>query len=425
MKDKSTAQHSDNYKWFLLLFLWVAFFLHQGSRQIYNAILPQIQDSFGVDSVKMGIVGTVFTLTYGICAPFSGFASDLLRRKWMLVAGLAVFCSGIFISGWVSSIGMMIIFYGLLNGAGQAFYYPPACSLLGQLHEKTRATALAIHQTALYAGIVICSCVSGLFAEIPSETICGKTILGWQLPFIIFGGIGLLWAFMLMFVMRDTKPVANATGAVEKASFKDALLVVIRKPSAVLLALGFGMMIYVDCGFKTWMPTFLQEHFKMDAASAATNAVLWHYIGAFFGVMIGGRITDKLSVKRRTVRFEANIVGLLCGAPFIYFMANTPSQALCFVGLLFFGLCRGIYDSNLFASLFDVVAPRYRASASGLMLCFAFIIGSTSPVVLGWIRDNFGMSYGIASLSAFYIAGGLIILCARNFFFARDCVETN
>lgn len=225
--------------------------------------------------------------------------------------------------------------------------------------------------------------------------------------------------------MRDTKPVANASGAVEKASFKDALLVVIRKPSAILLALGFGMMIYVDCGFKTWMPTFLQEHFKMDAASAATNAVLWHYIGAFFGVMIGGRITDKLAVKRRTVRFEANIVGLLCGAPFIYFMANTPSQALCFVGLLLFGLCRGIYDSNLFASLFDVVAPRYRASASGLMLCFAFIIGSTSPVVLGWIRDNFGMSYGIASLSAFYIAGGLIILCARNFFFARDCVETN
>ena len=425
MKDNNTSPRTDNYKWFLLLFLWVAFFLHQGTRQIYNAILPQIQGSFGVDSVKMGIVGTVFTLTYGICAPFSGFASDMLRRKWMLIAGLAVFCSGIFISGWVSSIGMMIVFYGLLNGAGQAFYYPPACSLLGQLHENTRATALAIHQTALYAGIVICSCVSGLFAEIPSETIAGKTINGWQFPFIIFGGIGILWAIMLMFVMRDTKPVANASGAVEKASFKDALLVVIRKPSAIMLALGFGMMIYVDCGFKTWMPTFLQEHFKMEASSAATNAVIWHYVGAFFGVMIGGRITDKLASTRKTVRFEANIIGLLCGAPFIFFMANTTSQALCFVAMLCFGLCRGIYDSNLFASLFDVVAPRYRASASGLMLCFAFIIGSTSPMVLGWMRDNFGMGYGIASLSGFYIIGGLIILCARNFFFARDRVETN
>ena len=410
---------SGNYKWFLLLFLWVAFFLHQGTRQIYNAILPQIQDSFGVTSLKMGIVGTVFTLTYGLCAPFAGIASDFLRRKWMLIAGLAVFCAGIFLSGWVSSIGLMIVFYGLLNGAGQGFYYPPACSLLGQLHEDTRATALAIHQTALYAGIVICSCVSGLFAEIPAETVCGVHLDGWRMPFIIFGGIGLLWALMLVFLMRDTKPVANPSGS-DKASFKDALLVVVRKPSAIMLALGFGMMIYVDCGFKTWMPAFLQEHFGMKAASAATNAVVWHYIGAFFGVMLGGRITDKMAKTRKTVRFEANIAGLVVGAPFILLTAQAGSPALCFAGMLLFGFFRGVYDSNLFASLFDVVAPRYRASASGLMLCFGFVIGSSSPMVLGWIRDNSGMGAAIASLSGFYLVGGLLIFIARTFFFARD-----
>lgn len=411
----------DYYKWFLLLFLWVAFFLHQGTRQIYNAILPQIQNTFEVDSVKMGIVGTIFTLTYGICAPLSGFASDFLKRKWMVIVGLGVFCSGIFLSGWVTCIGMMIVFYGLLNGAGQAFYYPAACSLLGQLHEKTRATALAIHQTALYAGIVICSCVSGLFADIPSM----GSFNGWRIPFILFGGIGILWAFMLVFLMRDTKPVAcpKDGDAPAKASFKDAFLVMFRKPAAMSLALGFGMMVYVDCGFKTWMPTFLQEHFHMDAAVAATNAVVWHYVGAFIGVMAGGRITDRLAPKRRTIRFEANIAGLICGAPFIYLMSSTPSETLCCLGMLAFGVCRGIYDSNLFASLFDVVAPRYRASASGLMLCFAFIIGSSAPMVLGWIRDNFGMNYGIASLSAFYLAGGVIILLGRNLFFNRDFEE--
>ncbi len=422
MKNDSNTPTNDNYKWFLLLFLWVAFFLHQGTRQIYNAILPQIQNAFDVDSVKMGIVGTIFTFTYGLCAPISGFASDFLRRKYMLICGLAVFCSGIFISGWVSSIGMMIIFYGLLNGAGQAFYYPPACSLLGQLHEETRATALAIHQTALYIGIVICSCISGMFAEIPSI----GSFDGWRIPFLLFGGIGILWAVMLLFVMRDTKPVSHSNnGDAEKASFKDAALVMFRKPSAMLLALGFGMAIYVDCGFKTWMPTFLQEHLKMDATAAATNAVLWHYIGAVIGVLLGGRIADKLARKRKTIRFEANIAGLICAAPFIFLMANTKSEIFCFTGLFLYGIFRGVYDSNLFASLFDVVAPRYRASASGLMLCFGFIIGSTSPVVLGWIRDNFGMSYGIASLSAFYLVGGLIILCARNFFFQRDCENSN
>lgn len=403
------------YKWILLGFLWVAFFLHQGTRQIYNAILPQIQNSFDVDSVKMGMVGTVFTMTYGICAPLSGFAADFLRRKWMVVSGLLIFCAGIFISGWASAIGMMVLSYGILNGMGQAFYYPAACSLLGQLHEKTRATALAIHQTAVYVGIVVCSCVSGYFGDI--QTV--GSFDGWRIPFVMFGFTGILWAVFLAFSMRDTKP-ATTVSSQEKASFKDAFFVMFKKPSALLLALGFGMMIYVDCGFKTWMPTFLRENFNMDGTSAAFNAVIWHYAGAFFGVMLGGRITDKLVESRPTVRFEANILGLLLGAPFIFLMANTSVQWICFVGLFMFGFFRGVYDSNLFASLFEVVASRYRASASGLMLCFAFMFGSSAPVVLGWIRDNFGMAEGIASLSVFYLAGGVIIFIARNAFFKRD-----
>ncbi len=418
MNDSFPKKYADNYKWFLLLFLWVAFFLHQGTRQIYNAILPQIQEAFDVDSVKMGLVGSVFTITYGVCAPLSGVASDFLRRKWMVVLGLLIFCAGIFISGWASGIGVMLVFYGLLNGAGQAFYYPAACSLLAQLHEHTRATALAIHQTALYAGIVICSCVSGYFGDIPSL----GSLSGWRVPFILFGGVGIVWAVCLMFLMRDTPPICKDTSkhVSEKASLKDAFFVMFRKPSAIMLALGFGMMVYVDCGFKTWMPTFLQDKFGMDGAQAAFNAVIWHYAGAFLGVIIGGRFTDWLSQTRKTVRFEANIVGFFFGAPFIYMMSATSSEALCFFAMFFFGIFRGVYDSNLFASLFDVVAPRYRASASGLMLCFAFIIGSTAPAVLGWMRDEFGMASGIASLAVFYLAGGLIILFARNIFFKRD-----
>ncbi|MFR6034343.1 MAG: MFS transporter [Bacilli bacterium] len=173
-----------------------------------------------------------------------------------------------------------------------------------QLHEDTRATALAIHQTALYALIVTCSCVSGYFETfLQSENSAGGG------SFCLIRGIGIAWAVFLMFAMRDTPPPANsgaAEASAQKASLKDAFFVVFRKPSAVMLALGFGMMIYVDCGFKTWMPTFLQDKFGMDGAQAAFNAVIWHYIGAFMGVMAGGRITDKLASTRKTVRFEAN-----------------------------------------------------------------------------------------------------------------------
>ena len=97
---------SANYKWIALLLLWVAFFLQQGTRQIYSATLPSIRASFGVSDAAIGVVGTVFTFMYGICVPFAGIAADLFRRKWMVTIGVAVFCCGIFCSGFVGTVGL-------------------------------------------------------------------------------------------------------------------------------------------------------------------------------------------------------------------------------------------------------------------------------------------------------------------------------
>ena len=194
-------------------------------------------------------------------------------------------------------------------------------------------------------------------------------------------------------------------------------MAVLSKPSAVLLALGLGMQNFVDVGFKMWMPTYLKETFPgMSAAAYGLHAVLWHYLGAFAGVMIGSRIADRLVRVRHGIRMEMNILGLVLGAPFILWMARAGSfDAVCWaMGL--FGLFRGIYDSNQFASIFDVVAPRYRASAMGVMLCFAFIFGAVAPVVLGC----FSLASGLAALSVFFLIGAGLILLARTVFLERD-----
>ena len=194
-------------------------------------------------------------------------------------------------------------------------------------------------------------------------------------------------------------------------------MAVLSKPRAVLLALGLGMQIFVDVGFKMWMPTYLKETFPgMSAAAYGLHAVLWHYLGAFVGVMIGSRIADRLVRVRHGIRMEMNILGLVLGAPFILWMARAGSfNAVCWaMGL--FGLFRGIYDSNQFASIFDVVAPRYRASAMGVMLSAAFIFGAVAPVVLGC----FSLASGLAALSVFFLIGAGLILLARTVFLERD-----
>ena len=405
-------KNDNNYKWWALGLLWVACFLQQGMRQIFPPLASAIGDGFGASAAFRGSVMGVFTLVYALAVPFSGMAGDFLSRKKIVIFALAVFSLGVMGAGWAADILGITLLYGALNGFGQSFFYPAATSLVQQLHSDSKATALSILQLALYSGIILFSFASGKMLDV-----CGD----WRVPFKVFGLAGVVWAVALVWLLRDTRPVAASANAGGKPGFREALAAVFGKPSAILLALGLGMQIFVDVGFKMWMPTYLKDAFPgMSAASYGVHAVLWHYLGAFVGVVIGSRIADRFVRVRHGIRMEMNILGLVIGAPFILWMARAGSfEAVCWaMGL--FGLARGIYDSNQFASIFDVIAPRYRASAMGVMLSAAFIFGAVAPVVLGIVKDRFTMSAGLAALSVFFLVGAGLILLARTVFLERD-----
>ena len=395
-----------HYKWRALALLWVAFFLQQGTRQVFNATQTAISSSLLLDPTQIGLVGTVFTFIYGLSVPFAGIAADMLNRKWMVVSGVFVFCLGIFASGFVSCLGLLLVTYGILNGFGQSFYYPSATSIIGQLHKETRATALSILQMGLYVGIIGCSVASGWLAEGGAD--------GWRVPFKMFGGIGILWAVVMVFLLRDTKPAESQGAAVEKPSLGEVAKMFFGNPSAILLAVGLGMMVYVDVGFKQWMPAHLEETFNLTKGPAALNAVLWHYIGAFIGVTLGARVSDRFVKARPSVRMETNIAGLALAVPFIVWMAYAPSLLSCAVAMALFGVFRGVYDSNLMASLFDIIPQKYHASGAGIMLSFAFVFGSTSPLILGVLKERFASSTGLATLAIVYLVGAAVIAVARR-----------
>ncbi len=415
-----------DYKWTALILLWVAFFLQQGTRQLFGPSVPAMCGSLGVDRVAIGTVGTVFAMMYGICVPFAGITADLFSRKWMVTVGVAVFCLGIFLSGFVASVGLLIVTYGILNGLGQTFYYPSATSLVSQLHKDSRATAMSILQLGLYLGIIGCGTLAGVVAGQGGEH--------WRTPFWVFGAIGIAWSVALVFFLKDTKPVAKqgtgngeqGTGNGDKATIGEAVKAVFSKPTAICVILGLAMMIYVDIGFKNWMPAFLQDHYMKDVPSLqrwyGLHAVLWHYLGAIAGVMLGSRIGDKVAKSRPGIRLDLGVAGLALSIPFIVWMANAPTFVACCAAMLGFGFFRGVYDSNFIASFFDVVNPRYHASGVGIMMCIAFLFGSLSSTVLPWLAKvlDGNMSLSMSTLSGFYLIGALVILLARVCFLKRD-----
>jgi hypothetical protein len=135
----------------------------------------------------------------------------------------------------------------------------------------------------------------------------------------------------------------------------------------------------------------------------------------FLGVC-GGR-----AAARRSVRIEAQAIGLLCGAPFIYMMGRGDTFLVCFPGMAIFGFFRGIYESNLYATLFEVIEPRLRSSAVGMTISFAFLVGALAPILLGALKQRLGLGMGLAGLSVVYVFGAFMLAIAGALFFGRDC----
>ena len=432
-----------NYKWILLAIISATYFLAQGSRQIFNAVLPQIKADFagaGLTDAQLGLVGSAFTLVFGVAIPFGGVIADFFSRKWMIVIGTSLFSIGIFCSGFAAGVGMLIVAYGVVNAAGQALLPPANSSLIGQFHVKTRATAFSIYQIVIYAGIVVCSCVSGYLAGLGAG--------GWRKAFMAFGALGAVWVVALALLLSDTpqvrvtgngeripraKRVAEGDalagvvtgngecGTEDKASVREALGAVMCKPSALLLMAGLGFYFYAKYSFNTWIIAYLQREFPdVTAASAAFHAVFWFYLGATVGVFLGGWISDRFAASRPQVRFDVNIAGIVLCVLGLLLTALAPSAVLCIFGTAVFGFASGVYDSNIYASLFEVVKPRYRAAAVGVFGCGGSVIGASGPAVLGWMNAHFSMSAGLASLSVFALAGAAAIGIARIFFFERD-----
>lgn len=405
------------YKWTMLVLLTVTYFLMHAARQIFNAALPQIKaDLPGTTDAEWGFTRTVFLFSYAIMVPVAGIAADMFRRKWVIVLGTLMFAGSVFFTGWVGGFVSMLVMYGLLNGVGQCMI-PASCgSLIAQYHVKTRSTALSIYQTGLYFGVIIASAVSGWLGTVAAG--------GWRWAFWVFGLIGLLWVLVLTVFLRDTPPIKTASGD-DKASFREAALAMVSKPSAMLLTFAFGMLVFGSNCFRTFMPMFLvkESGYGLSLGSAAIHGVIWFFLGSFLGIFVGARISDRFASRRSGLRLEIMALGLLLSAPTMAGMVYMPNLFLSCVMMFLFGVGGGFFDCNLYAGLFEVVAPRYRAAATGVYLCGAFIVGCPATAVLGYVGQHFSYRQGIAIFGGTYLAAAIAVYIARAVFFKKDKVE--
>lgn len=405
-----------HYKWELLFLLCLAFFFHQGDRAIFGVVLSGIKTDLGLSDQQLGMVGSVLFLMLALTMPFAGYIGDKWKKNWIITCSLIFWSTATLFTGCVQGILGLILLRSVATAGGEAFYAPAAYPLMAKFHHRTRAVALSLHQGALYAGVMTSGFLGGWIAD----------HWGWRSAFYVFGGCGILLGIIFIFRLRDTPDPTPADPAHAPGipALLRALGVIFRIPTALMLTTGLTAIVFVNNAFVVWAPEFLREKADLSLTLAGGYSMFWHHLPALIGISIGGPLSDWLVPKRPTARLELQTVSMALGVPAIVLMGLAPNLTMACVGLALFGLFRGLYESNTHAAMFDVVEPGHRASAVAISVMLAFLVGSTSPWLLGKCREIFGtahgLSYGFAGMSVAYLIGAAAVLTARLVFFKHD-----
>ncbi len=411
------ARASARYSWWVLFMLWFVCFLNYSDRQAIFSVFPKLEHEFGFSKVQLGLIGSAFMWVYALAAPFAGFAGDRWRRKHLILGGCLFWSVVTMLTGACGRLWQFVSVRAL-EGLGESFYFPASTSLLSDYHgTRTRSRALSIHNSGVYLGTIAGGWLGAWFA----------VHTGWRSGFYVFGGAGILLALTLYRFLRE--PLRGQAEAPAEVQDKQETLVpltlrqiasaILRRPTALLVLGAFLGANFVAAIFLTWTPTFLVEKFHFQLTSAGLSGSVFIHFASALSIPVGGWLADRWARRLAGGRMLVQALGLGLGAVFVFLVGNTQNVTTLLVVMSLFGVCKGLYDSNIFAAIFDVVEPRARGTAAGIMNTVGWGGGALGPLAVGWFSEHGrgatqmeNMSAAISSCSIIYVAGAILLLAA-------------
>lgn len=395
------------YPWTVVGLLWVCGFLNYADRQAVFSVFDLLGKEFELDDTAKGMIGSSFMWVYALSAPFAGYIVDRTSRRRLISAGLGVWSLVCAATGRAASFTQLLLFRGA-EGLGESFYFPASMSLIAEYHgPSTRSKAMGLHQTSVYAGTAAGGILAGYLGM----------HYGWRTPFYVLGGIGVVYALSLPWlIVEPTRKVVVPEGPplpeVPRAGIVQQITSVLRIPAAFTLLLVFAGANSVAATLLTWLPDFVKRTHGLDLLQSATVAGLYFPISNAVGALFGGTLADWVGKKVRGGRVLVQASGLFLGAPCVWIAGSTTSLNVLIVALIGIGLCKGVYDANIFASVYDVVEPGVRGTAAGLMNTGGWALGAAAPTLVGMLSKRYGLGFAIASTAVFYLGAGVLALLA-------------
>jgi predicted MFS family arabinose efflux permease len=391
------------YKWVLVALLWVVALLNYLDRQVIFAVFPLLQTELNVTGVQLGFLGTAFLWVYGLLSPLGGYAADRFGRRRIILLSLAVWSAVTWLTAHSRGYGELLAARGLM-GISEAFYLPAALALIADFHSpETRSRATGLHQSGLYAGIVLGGLGGGWTGD----------RYGWRAAFTLLGIAGLAYAALLFAGLREAPAAPPGRAVSGQVPFVGAVRELLGS-RRFLLVLGVNSLASIAywCVY-TWLALYLYERFRMSLTAAGFSSTFYIQAASFGGILGGGWLADYWSRFNPRGRTLTQSIGLGIAGPFLFLVGYTDSRLVLLPCLVLFGLGRGLFDCNLMPVVCQIVSPRLRATAYGVLNFASCIAGGTMAAGGGILRDTLGLGSALQLSAAMLLAAALWLWTLR------------
>lgn len=408
------------YKWKAALTVWIGVFMATLDSSIVNVALPTLTEYFRTNITTIEWVVMAYLLTITSLLLSLGRLSDMVGRKPIFAAGLALFTAGSALCA-ISATEEQLIFYRVVQGVGAAMVMATGVAIITHAFPpRERGRAMGFIGTVVALGSMAGPVMGGLLIE----------QVGWQSIFYINVPIGIIGTATALTVLREDEATEGQTFDLSGAFALFISLV------SLLLALSEGQdmgwssryivllfilspiffISFIIIENKAMQPIMDLRHFRNRPFGAANISALISFIGMFSVILLMPFFLDRelgYSPQEIGIAFLAVPLVMSVAAPVSGWLSDrTNSYVLSSAGVCIASLSILSLSFLLPSSSFADVISRLALLGLGMGLFQApnnsIIMGSLPKEQLGVAAGtmgtmrNMGMVIGIAVSGAVF-----------------------
>tara|TARA_R110000823_G_scaffold130015_17_gene258069 strand:- start:1190 stop:2476 length:1287 start_codon:yes stop_codon:yes gene_type:complete len=401
-------------RYYALGLLTVVYAFNFIDRQLIAILQESIKEDLLLSDGQLGLLAgfafAVFYVTAGI--PIARWADRSNRRN--IVAGSVFIWSFMTaVSGFAQNyIQLLLARIGV--GVGEAGGSPPSHSIISDIFPpEKRATALGIYSTGVNIGILFGFLLGGWLNE----------FFGWRTAFVVVGLPGIALAALVAFTLRE--PIRGLSGnpAVQAQSvpFTHVIRLLWSRRTFRHMAFAAALNAFAGYGSASWTASFMIRSHDMTTGELGTWLAMITGVGGAIGVVLGGMLSDRLSVgNKRWYMWVPAIAGAV-SVPFIaaVYLAEGPYTALLLS--IIPGVLHNVYLGTTIATTHALVGLRMRALSSAVLFLILNLIGlGLGPLLVGLLSDYLQPVFGTHSLrqAMLYLLPAVMAWSACHFLLA-------